>query len=177
MLFSSFCFLLVALLPAIAERLLLVYVVCFLPFRFVATASILARRSARFSVGFRLNACVFFRLSKPRLKSQPLGWPCGCRGYILLLLMSCFMHCATFEIFQKDDCPCVYFEWLFRPWPEIYCICALFSCVCAFLLIIDYLYYLCYFCVLCDSVALSPICGLCGFCRFCWHPYRIIVLF
>ena len=67
----------------------------FLPFRFVATASILARRSARFSVGFRLNACVF-RLSKPRLKSQPLGWPGGCRGYILLLLMSCFMHCATF---------------------------------------------------------------------------------
>jgi hypothetical protein len=73
-LFASFCFLLVALLPAIAERLLpvIVFVLCF-PFRFVATASIFARRSARFSVGFRLNACVFC-LSKPRLKSQPLGW-------------------------------------------------------------------------------------------------------
>jgi len=40
----------------------------FLPFRFVATASILARRSARFSVGFRLNACVFSPVQAPLKK-------------------------------------------------------------------------------------------------------------
>ena len=66
--FLHFVFLLVALLPAIAERLLPVLLFVFLPFRFVATASILARRSARFSVGFRLNACVFSPVQAPLKK-------------------------------------------------------------------------------------------------------------